>query len=44
MSTSPIPDNAIKEWNAATQTLSTLVSSGLKYPSDVAVDAAGNVF
>jgi DNA-binding beta-propeller fold protein YncE len=37
-------DNAVKEWNAATQTLGTLVSSGLNGPQGVAVDAAGNVY
>ena len=37
-------DNAIKEWNAATQTVSTLVSSGLSQPDGVAVDGAGNVY
>ena len=37
-------NNAIKEWNAATQTVSTLVSSGLNYPHGVAVDGAGNVY
>jgi sugar lactone lactonase YvrE len=35
---------AIKEWHAATQTLSTLVSSGLQFPSGVAVDASGNLY
>ena len=34
-------DNAIKEWNAATQTLSTLISSGLNNPYGVAVDGCG---
>ena len=34
-------NNAIKEWNAATQTVSTLVSSGLNYPYGVAVDGVG---
>ncbi len=37
-------DNAIDEWNAATQTISTVVSSGLNEPYGVAVDGAGNVF
>jgi DNA-binding beta-propeller fold protein YncE len=37
-------DKAIKQWNAATETLNTLVSSGLASPSEVAVDAAGNVY
>ena len=37
-------DNAIKEWNASTQTVSTLASSGLSGPRGVAVDAAGNVY
>jgi autotransporter-associated beta strand protein len=37
-------NNAIKEWNATTQTVNTLVSSGLNQPYGVAVDAAGNVY
>ena len=37
-------DNSIKEWNAATQTVSTLVSSGLSNPAGVAVDTSGNVY
>ena len=37
-------DNAVKEWNAATQTVSTLVSSGLSSPQGVAVDISGNVY
>ena len=37
-------DDTIKEWSAATQTLSTLVASGLLQPEGVAVDAAGNVY
>ena len=37
-------DNTIKEWNATTQTVSTLVSSGLLGPTDVAVDGSGNVY
>ena len=37
-------NSAIKEWNAATQTVSTLVSSGLSYPEGVAVDNSGNVY
>ena len=37
-------DNAIKEWNPTTQTLSTLVSSGLDHPMGVAVDGGGNVY
>jgi len=36
-------NNAIKEWNAAAQQLSTLVS-GLNGPAGVAVDAFGNVY
>ncbi len=36
--------NAIKEWNASTQMVTTLVSSGLNHPTGVAVDAAGNVY
>jgi hypothetical protein len=39
------PNNAaIEEYSASTQTLSTLVSSGLHDPFGVAVDAAGNVY
>ena len=34
----------IKEWQASTQTLSTLVSSGLSVPYGVAVDGLGNVY
>ena len=37
-------NSEIKEWNAATQTLSTLVSSGVSHPLGVAVDDAGNVY
>ncbi len=37
-------DNAIKDWNATTHSLVTLVSSGLSGPTAVAVDAAGNVY
>ena len=37
-------NNAIKKWTAATGTLTTLVSSGLKYPNGVAVDSVGNVY
>ena len=33
----------IKEWNVATQSLSTVVGSGLNGPNDVAVDAAGKL-
>ena len=36
--------NAIKEWNATTQTVTTLVSSGLNNPCGVAVDGSGNVY
>ena len=36
--------NAIKEWNATTQQVTTLVSSGLSGPFGVAVDGAGNVY
>ena len=44
-STSPIRgNNAIKEWNATTGQLTTLVSSGLNDPFGVAVDGAGNVY
>ena len=37
-------NNAIKEWNATTQQVTTLVSSGLNSPWGVAVDSAGNVY
>ena len=37
-------NKAIKEWNASTQTVSTLVSSGLHQPRGVAVDGSGNVY
>ena len=37
-------NNAIKEWIAATQTVTTLVSTGLDHPFGVAVDASGNVY
>ena len=37
-------NNAIKEWSAATQQVTTLVSSGLDAPSGVAVDGSGNVY
>jgi DNA-binding beta-propeller fold protein YncE len=37
-------NNAVDEWNASTQTLSTLVSSGLSLPYGLAVDSAGNVY
>jgi sugar lactone lactonase YvrE len=37
-------NNAIKEWSASTQSVSTLVSSGLNFPTGVAVDGAGNVY
>jgi sugar lactone lactonase YvrE len=36
-------NNAIKEWSAATQQVTTLVS-GLNFPRDVAVDNSGNVY
>ena len=38
------PTFMVGEWNAATQTFSILVSSGLSFPQGVAVDAAGNVY
>jgi len=34
----------IKEWSAASNTVTTLVSSGLSYPEGVAVDSAGNLY
>jgi hypothetical protein len=37
-------DNAIKEWSASTQQVTTLVSSGLNWPYGVAVDVSGNVY
>ena len=37
-------NNAIKEWVAASNTVTTLVSSGLIFPHGVAVDGAGNVY
>ena len=33
--------NAIYEWNAATQQLTTLVSTGMDQPNSVALDAQG---
>jgi streptogramin lyase len=36
--------NAIKEWSAASGSVTTLVSSGLNNPCGVAVDGAGNVY
>ena len=45
MSTSPTLDNnAIKEWVAASNTVTTLVSSGLAERFGVAVDGSGNVY
>jgi DNA-binding beta-propeller fold protein YncE len=35
---------AIKEWSAASNTVTTLVSSGLAQPQGVAVDGTGNVY
>ena len=37
-------NNAIKEYNASTQQVTTLVSSGLNTPKGVAVDGSGNVY
>ena len=37
-------NNEIKEWLAASNTVTTLVSSGLYRPNGVAVDGAGNVY
>ena len=37
-------NNAIKEWHAATGTITTLVSAGLNSPNGVAVDGSGNVY
>ena len=39
-----ILNNMIKKWTAASNTVTTLVSSGLSYPNGVAVDGAGNVY
>jgi hypothetical protein len=36
--------NAIDEWNAATHTLSTVISSGLSDPEGLAMDASGNIY
>jgi sugar lactone lactonase YvrE len=36
--------NTVKEWNAATSNVTTLVSSGLNRPEGVAVDSSGNVY
>jgi sugar lactone lactonase YvrE len=36
-------NGAVKEWNAATQTVSTLVSAGLGSPTGVAVDGSGSI-
>ena len=37
-------NSAVRERNAATGAVSTLVSAGLNQPSGVAVDGSGNVF
>ena len=37
-------NQAIKKWNAATQTESVLVDAGLYYPLTLAVDGSGNVY
>lgn len=37
-------NNAIKEWSPASSQVVTLVSSGLKIPSGIAVDGQGNVY
>jgi hypothetical protein len=37
-------NSAVKKWNAASNSVSTLVSLGLNHPYGVAVDAAGNVY
>jgi len=37
-------NNALKEWNVTTHTVSTLVSSGLNGPAGVAVDGSGDVY
>jgi streptogramin lyase len=37
-------NNAVKQWNAASLQVVTLISSGLNSPAGVAVDAQGNVY
>jgi sugar lactone lactonase YvrE len=37
-------DNAVEKWTASNNTVTTLVSSGLDYPTGVAVDGMGNVY
>ena len=37
-------NNAIKEWNATTQSMTTLVSTGLDDPFGVAIDSLGNIY
>ncbi len=37
-------NNAVKEWSASTQQVTTLVSSGLNAPMGVATDGSGNVY
>ena len=37
-------NNAVKEWNAASKTVSTVVSTGLNSPYGVAVDGSGNLY
>jgi sugar lactone lactonase YvrE len=37
-------NNAVREWSASTQLVTTLVSSGLDHPAGVAVDSQGNVY
>jgi len=37
-------NNAIEEWSAPAQAVSTLISTGLNRPSGVAVDGSGNVY
>jgi hypothetical protein len=37
-------NNALKEWNAASQTVSTLVSSGVNGSFGVATDGQGNFY
>ena len=45
MFTSPTSyHNAVKKWTATSNTLTTLVASGLNYPDSVSVDVAGNVY
>ena len=37
-------NNAIREWNASTQQMTTLVTAGLNAPHGIAVDSQGNIY